>query len=163
MVKSEIDITIRRAGIGDIEDIVALWVKLSGYVNPPHGLEKASPQAPALFRDYISNHLGRDDYILLVAEVEGQLVGFGEGLIQTPHPGFEQEKFVEVYHIYVRQPFRKYHIGRMLLRGIEEWAELHSIRRLFLTVRKKNELGHNFWLRVGFSEHAYFMVKDLPR
>ncbi len=161
MERQASDVIIRRANIDDIEDTVNLWVKFSGYVNLQQGREEYSPKAPSLFRDYILNHIGHDDHILLVAEAGGELVGFAEGLIQKPHPMFEQDDFVELYHIYVRQAYRKQNVGRKLLQGVEEWAQVRSIRRLHLSVRSANELGHRFWLCLGFEDYAHVMHKVL--
>ena len=83
---------------------------------------------------------------LLVAEVDGQLVG----LIQALGRAAARERHVATLVLGVQQSHWGQGISTHLLRALLAWARSAGLRRLELTVQQANERARRVFMRAGF-------------
>jgi aminoglycoside 6'-N-acetyltransferase I len=93
-----------------------------------------------------------DSQLVLVAEKEGRLVGFLEASIRpfvedchTDHVGYLEGWFVE-------PGFRRYGIGRDLVRGAERWARKKGCTEMASDAEVGNDLSLQAHLKLGYEE-----------
>jgi aminoglycoside 6'-N-acetyltransferase I len=93
-----------------------------------------------------------DSQLVLVAEKEGRLVGFLEASIRpfvedchTDHVGYLEGWFVE-------PGFRRYGIGRDLVRGAERWARKKGCTEMASDAEIGNDLSLQAHLKLGYAE-----------
>ena len=75
----------------------------------------------------------------------GEIMGILAGYFNNPSQGFS---FVSAFH--VRIPFRRMHIGRLLMDKAVEISRQGNFKELRLKVDKTNGLGRAFYERYGF-------------
>jgi aminoglycoside 6'-N-acetyltransferase I len=104
-----------------------------------------------------------DSQLVLVAEKGGRLVGFLEASIRpfvedchTDHVGYLEGWFVE-------REFRRYGIGRDLVRGAERWARKKGCTEMASDAEVGNDLSLQAHLKLGYEETSRLvhLRKDL--
>ena len=104
-----------------------------------------------------------DSQLVLVAEKDGRLVGFLEASIRpfvedchTDHVGYLEGWFVE-------PGFRRYGIGRDLVRGAEHWARKKGCTEMASDAEVGNDLSLEAHLKLGYEETSRLvhLRKDL--
>jgi len=115
----------------------------------------------ALFQEYmdidtsrkeaILENLKREDSEILVAEVEGNVVGLGHQIfyIDPLHAG----KCSNILFLYVAEPFRKQGIGMSLLRRMLDSAADRGVLEVHVSTRAENATAIRLYEKSGF-EHA---------
>jgi RimJ/RimL family protein N-acetyltransferase len=124
-------------------------------------------------RETIQHVRATENQTILVAEADGQLVGYIAG-IGGEHGRNRHSVYVVVA---VLQAFSGRGIGTRLFQALETWAVEHAIHRLELTVMMHNERAIGLYEKLGFrregrkrdallvgGEYAdeYLMAKLLP-
>ena len=97
----------------------------------------------------LSRILSKPDQRLLIAEIDGQPVGW---LHVAMAEYIEADPFVLIAGIVVDARYRRKGIGAALLRYAEEWAQERqcSLLRLWSTVTRTS--AHRFYERLGFTK-----------
>ena len=104
-----------------------------------------------------------DSQLVLVAETDGRLIGFLEASIRpfvedciTDHVGYLEGWFVE-------PGFRRYGIGRDLVRGAERWARKKGCTEMASDAEVGNDLSLTAHLKLGYAETSRLvhLRKDL--
>lgn len=138
---------IRKCREEDLSAIIELsneWIKEDitiGYENVKHTFET------------LGNKLG--DYFF-VLEHKGRIVGYTFGEIKlNPTPVFDRdEKYLEIYEIYINQNHRDQGQGKLLIDAIKSEAKQHNVAHLLVgssnkkwhrTVKFYEELGFKMW------------------
>jgi RimJ/RimL family protein N-acetyltransferase len=94
----------------------------------------------------IETMLLEDNSTIFVAELDNHLVGY---MVVTG--GFANRNKHSVYIVIgVREGFTGQGIGTKLFVKLEEWATLHKIHRLELTVMTHNERAISLYRKMGF-------------
>jgi ribosomal protein S18 acetylase RimI-like enzyme len=94
--------------------------------------------------------------LVLLAEDEGEPVGFAFGVLQ---PG----QFVHVNIVYVRPESRRRGATKALLAEFASRAREAGIEHMTLDVATANEVGREVWRRLGFTEWARRLTVPLSR
>ena len=117
--------------------------------------------------DY-KNEIERDNSVTLVAKFESKAIGFlvarliinstiVENFIEILN--IESKKGeVEIYNIAVREDFRGYGIGKMLLEKLFDVAKSQSVGTVWLDVRESNNNAIAFYIGQGFK--VIYIRKD---
>jgi GNAT superfamily N-acetyltransferase len=141
-------VRIRACTPDDIDSVIAL--------------ERHWEQEAIAYGDF--NPMSRETYIsilerfpayFLVAERDGQLVGYIYASVQCDHPVEiipAQEPYVEIEDIYVQSDFRDRDIGGALLERVFEIAEQEGIQRFTVgTLSKETDKILRFYRSHGFT------------
>lgn len=132
---------IRRTGQADVPAVAALSLELW----PSDPLAERAAQFDAALAG------GRG--CLLVAEVDGEAVGFAECAIRTDYvEGTDGGPVGYLEGIYVREAHRRAGVARALLAQWEAWARERGCRALASSCELENTRSLAFHLGAGFRE-----------
>ena len=114
------------------------------------GLAKDCPGAPhwtlATWSQVIDSASIGEQRILLVAESEGELIGFGVVGIAGDE--------AEIESLAVSSAARRQGIGRSLCEALMRWARMRGATRALLEVRVSNHTARALYESLGFQEAA---------
>jgi ribosomal protein S18 acetylase RimI-like enzyme len=122
--ETTVDATVRTATEDDAEAIMSLW---NGYAETLADYDERftiEDGGREKWQSYFTNSLvesSRGD--ILLAEVDGEIVGALEARIIGGHPVFNFGKHGQVYGHYVDESMRGRGVGRALLEAAEEWFQ----------------------------------------
>jgi len=124
---------IRNMDIKDYLQIINLWKNTPGV-----GLNESDDSEKS-----IKLFLEKNPNICFVAESEnGEIIG----TIMAGNDG----RRGHIYHLMVKDEYRKNGIGKKLLEETENGLGKEGIRKIFLVVFKENEIGNIFWENNGY-------------
>ncbi|WP_406255803.1 GNAT family N-acetyltransferase [Streptomyces chartreusis] len=137
------DLRIRTATADDLDAVLALW--------------KTAAEGTSISddRDGVERLVARDPEALILAELDGELVG-------TVIAGFDGWR-CHLYRLAVHPERRRRGIGAALLEAAEERFVRLGGRRGDAMVLKRNEIAHHAWRAAGYTpeEHWRRWVKPL--
>jgi RimJ/RimL family protein N-acetyltransferase len=141
---------IRPAEPSDAPALVAL---LQSVGSEPEGwlLNDANLRSVAAERRYVRSVRRHPDATLLVAEVDGEIVG-RLSLARDPHPS---SAHVADFGITVAAQHRRRGIGTALLAAADEWARDAGIHKLELHVFPHNEAAIGLYEKRGYVREGY--------
>lgn len=122
---------IRAAGPGDLERVLELW----GVARTAHAVTPDTPQA-------LGRLLARDPEALLVAEIEGRIVGALVAAFDGWRGG--------MYRLAVEPEWRRRGIGVTLIREGERRAREAGARRITALVATEDAEARAFWEAAGY-------------
>jgi ribosomal protein S18 acetylase RimI-like enzyme len=102
-----------------------------------------------------------DHILLVVAEIEGQLVGSGYARIQTAKPYLQHERYAYLGFMYVDNEHRGKGINQKIMETLKAWATTHQISELRLEVYAENLSAIKAYEKVGFQKHMIEMRINL--
>jgi RimJ/RimL family protein N-acetyltransferase len=85
--------------------------------------------------------------VIFVADAGDQLAGY----VEAEGGGYRRTRHSAYVVIGVRRAWHGRGVGRVLLGALEEWAHIHGIRRLELTVRADNHRARRLYERAGYA------------
>ena len=124
---------IRTMTMEDYEAVYDLWIHTPGM-----GLNTLDDS-----RDGIGKYLRRNPSTCFVAEEDGTVTG----ALIAGHDG----RRGYIYHLAVRQQYRKRGIGKRVTEAAMEALEKEGIHKVSLVAFKRNDVGNGFWEAQGFS------------
>lgn len=168
------DVLIRTSRPGDGEACAALWRELGTLFTAlnPHtfqvpaaeGLPEWFEEINALFRD-------EENRMLLVAEVDGVLVGSVAATLHEPIDPSGRELQTDlnrcrlhVDSLAVTSEHRRDGIGSALMQAIEEWGLSRGAEVVLLETETNNPMSVPFYeRRMGFRAEAFVFRKEIDR
>ena len=131
-------LTVRGVQPEDAEAVAALSTQL-GYPNTTVDVARRLKSLLPL----------SEDHTILVACLEGEVVGWGESEI-CRH--VQSEPYALLTGLVVKDGVRSAGVGRQLCTAIEDWARTRGIATMRVTSRSTRERAHQFYLRDGYTE-----------
>lgn len=153
-------VTVRRGGKEDFDIICRLWQKMMDYHKEFDPRFAVIPEGQANFRKYLKQIIERDDYLTLVAETEGRVVGYMIGAIFDNPELFIIKRYGFVAEIYVEVELRGRGVGEQLFEKMRRWFSRHKITVFQLNVSYLNKSGINFWKKLGFRDFLQVLWYD---
>jgi ribosomal protein S18 acetylase RimI-like enzyme len=101
----------------------------------------------AAFRDRFENVLATDGHRIVVAEVEGRVVGV---LHMFERPALEKPCEAVVQALVVDSEARSSGVGETLMREAEAWAQNRKLPSVSLYSRDDRTRAHAFYERIGY-------------
>lgn len=95
---------------------------------------------------------------VVVAEMDGQIVGFVAGRVRTLPPYFGSTTVGAISEVFVSEQYRGHRIGERLLEFALKWYEDQQIARVELQVVSGNPGGIRFYRRLGWHDELHQMV-----
>lgn len=149
---------IRPATTSDAPAISRLWEKLVAYhqaLDP--SMPAAAPDGAARYSRRLIDRLGDSHTCVLVAEADGQVVGYVLGVVVDLLPEmFEQQAGGFLADIFVEEAYRGRGVGRALVQALEDWFRDKGLRHFEWHVAARNKSALAFWEAVGGQS---FMVR----
>ena len=147
------DGVIRRATDQDIDRIVELWaehVEFHAELDPRFERRGGSEDG---FADHLRGRLGQEDFLLLVAEVENQVIGFLNGELSNHPPCFTARAHGSIDNLAVSRQWQRHGHGTGLLKESMRWFAERGVPTVELRVLMGNPLAMRFWEKAGFQPY----------
>ena len=144
-------ITVRRAGVEDLDALVPLFDAYRVFYEQPSDLERA--------RTFLSERLSADESVVFIAEAEGEAVGFTQ-----LYPTFSSTRTGPIFtlnDIYVRPEIRGGGVGRALLEAAAEHGRSVGAIRLTLTTARNNSVAQGVYEANGWKRDDVFYTYNL--
>lgn len=156
-------ISIRKANKKDVASVVALNTKITDF---HHTLDKYYPKASEKTEKFVRRYFLKDvrkrNCLTLLAEADGNIVGYYEVLIKKiPHPFIAPDRVGYICDAFIEKEYRRKSIGKKMFDEVMRWFRKHKLKHIELSVHAKNEIGKNAWKKYGFKEDVRKMRLDL--
>ncbi len=156
-------LTIRRAEQRDARALGALGAALmrTHYAFDPQRFLAAGEGAERGYAAFLSSQLEDDDAVVLVAEVDGRVVGY-------VYAGLEPMSWKElrgpagfIHDVLVEDDGRGTGAGTALIEAAIAWLRDHDAARVMLWTAERNEDALRLFARLGFRRTMIEMTRDL--
>ena len=152
---------IRQASEQDILEIIKLVSCLDkqheGY--DPYFSVKENPEK--LMVVHYQKIIESNKDLCLVAEENGQLVGYAFGKIEESAEYYKEEKFGMLNEIFVSEACRKKGIANLMLEKMYSWLRIRGVNHIELEVASPNTLAQSIWQKKGFTTYLHKMRKAI--
>lgn len=158
VVKDQKMLTIRRADIEDLEQIVALRMAFLREAQPD-GLEY-EPEVFDLTHRYVADKLSTGEFLVWLAEEDQQVVGTSGLIFFHRPPTFRNRSDMNAYilNMYTIPERRGRGVATMLLRHIIEYVKTTPVKRISLHA---TQMGMLVYERLGFEDCSGEMTLNL--
>jgi GNAT superfamily N-acetyltransferase len=138
------DPIVRRAQTDDAAGVAELSGVL-GYPVEPESMRRRLTQLGSC-----------EDHVVVVAEMDGQIVGWIHGAEQH---NLVSEGIAEICGLVVANGIRTTGVGRRLVQAVEEWASRRGLVQVSVRSNVLRTESHPFYEKVGYTrlktQHAY--------
>jgi GNAT superfamily N-acetyltransferase len=121
------------------------------------------PDAAEIWLRQLDASLTDDNCLVLVAEVEGQLVGYAVGDLSEAKPMFQHGPYGAIGTFYVTATWRRRGIGRRLVERLLAWFHQRGMPEARVTAWASNPVSNAFWRALGFQPKTIGMNLLLDR
>ena len=148
-------VSIRRAGVDDVEALANYRVRFLSELDARAGHHFEDDETQALkrnLREYFSEAIPSDDFIALLAEYDGKIVGTGAMVVWRRPPryrGLDYGRAGYILNLYTIPEARRKGICTRLLNELIEYAKSLGLKYLHLHA---SEDGIRIYRRAGFAE-----------
>lgn len=151
------DILIRSASIEDLETLKTFEQEVITYERQFASNLKADP---IHYYDLGSLFENEESHII-IAEMDGNIIGSGYALIKASKPYKTPEKFVYLGFMYVIPSFRGRGINGMIIDNLIEWGKAKGHSDYQLDVYAENSYAISAYVKKGFQPYLLNMRLDL--
>ncbi|MFQ6057267.1 MAG: GNAT family N-acetyltransferase [Anaerolineae bacterium] len=151
------EIIVRRARLKDVNDILPLWEEMMRFHAALDPRLEVGPRGVDYMRQVIPDWLRSEACCVLVAEVEGHIVGYIAGRVADNPPIFRLRAYGHVSDICVAPEWRRQGIGRRLYEALREWFKDQGLSVIQLNVAHRNPASQAFWRAMGFEDYLDYM------
>jgi GNAT superfamily N-acetyltransferase len=151
------NIIIRKALAADYQALLALEQKVVEAERPYNQTIKSND---AIYYD-IKNLLIDHDAHLMVAELNGEIIGSGYAQIRRSKQSLKHTRHAYLGFMYVAPKHRGFGINGKIIEQLIEWSKEQGISDLYLDVYDENEAAINAYKKVGFSKSLVEMKINL--
>jgi ribosomal protein S18 acetylase RimI-like enzyme len=144
---------VREAVRQDIDRVVELWaehVDFHASLDPRFERREESGKE---FGSHLGSRLGQEDFLLLVAEVEGEVVGFINGELTNRPPCFVHRAHGFINDLAVSPRWQRRGAGGVLVKEAMAWFHERGAPTVEARVLKTNSLAMGFWRKAGFEPY----------
>lgn len=148
------DILIRRADIGDLENILRLnsdlFKKEHKEFDKSLNLEWTYSEGKKYFEDRIV----KKDGFVEVAEVKGKIIAYICGGISERNFYRKKAKYAELENMFVEESFRGVGIGTKLTKNFINWCKDNKIDYISVTASAQNKQTVDFYRKLDFKDYS---------
>ncbi len=152
--------TIRPGRRDDAAAAARLWVQSAREHTIYDAVYATAPDAEKVMRRFLADLSSSSHSCLLVAERNGEVVGFLSGELREGSPAFKPKTWAAVEDIYVVPDYRSLGIGHALLEECRVWARHKGANGISLQVAAGNTRARKFYEKLGFREVSVYQVKE---
>lgn len=142
----------RRATVGDLDAIVALWREMWDFNAALDARMTASPVANPVQRGWLEDHIEGERSLVLVAQDGRDLVGYALATILENPPIVLHQFYGYVSELSVTAARRRSGVGSLLLDGVHAWFRTKGLPYAEVTASVRNQVSRGFWRRQGYTD-----------
>lgn len=151
-----INVEIREAEIKDLETLKIFEQEIIRYERP---------FAPNLKQDPIEYYdlkklIQRKDAHVIVAIVDGGIIGSGYALVKNSKPYIKPEQYAYLGFMYVSPKFRGRGVNGKIIDSLIDWAKKRKLTEIQLDVYAENTSALNAYKKRGFKPNLLKMRLD---
>jgi len=147
---------VRKAKIKDADNITNLNYLLMKYHEKLDKYYNINKDHSKICSKYVKKLIRSKNALVLVAEVNGKIVGTMYGSIKKRPPVMKVKKFGHLGDAFILKKYRKRGIGGKLTKELMKWFKSKRVEFVELEVDVRNKIGLKSWKRLGFKS---FMIK----
>lgn len=156
---------IRQAKSHDLEELSRLYTEFHEFHvhRVPDRLLRSDSSRIAELQAALQTIIENKDAVILVAEVDGQLVGLGEVYIRedSPNPLRVQHKYGHLQSMIVTEAYRGRGIGARILEAVEQWTKEKSATEVRLDTWEFQDGPLGFYEKHGYNTLRRTLVRRL--
>lgn len=154
-------IKIREAAVRDIPVLRQLQKEFMEYHLAFDSSYKLSLDSNSAFESYAKHLVESKDNHIVIALIDGEIVGFASGGLRKRPPIYRVQKMGCIEMVFVRSEYRHCGIGRALVEDICKWLEKSGVNWVELYVNYLNVETIKSWKSFGFKEFSLAMKRKL--
>ncbi len=150
---------IRKATSGDIKKLSELAGKNMDYhAKIIRSLKlRTNSEVKENYKKYFLEVLRNVNKRVYVADSEGELIGYIEGVVRRGTKYMRYSKEASIRDFFVDKKYRKEGVGRELTDALIKWFKEKKVERIALSVNSENIPAIKFYEKYGFKE----VVKEM--
>ena len=150
---SSAEISVRQAGVEDVEVIAPLFDAYRQFYKCPTDLQRAS--------EYLTSRIGQGESTVFVAfSGDGAAVGFTQ--LYPTFCSLETSPIFVLNDLFVASESRQHGVGRALMNKAEEFGRAQGAVRLELATQKTNVKAQSVYESLGWVRDEVFLHYSLP-
>lgn len=150
---------IRPAGPEDIPGLVDLWIEFMDFHTALDQDYVRSPEAVENWTSYITGKIADENFRVIVAVDQGDLVGHLVATLKEYPPVFTIKSYGFVQEIAVNEKYQRRGVATDLYDAAEEWLLSRGVSRIQINVDSENLASRSFWSSAGFEPHTETLIK----
>lgn len=158
------NLILREARKQDIPVLADLWLELDSHV-AASALDAGKFQKTENYRSFVVRwlgvYLGNVDASVLVADLDGSVVGFVSCQIQVM-PWYQVKRIGLIGPCYVKPLYRRRKIGARLVKQVESWLQEQAVEYVDVVWDHGNQAAEDFWYGIGYHCSQIRASKRLP-
>lgn len=147
----------RKEDVDQISDLVLRLKKLNEEFDPLYTVRQ---EAPEIARKYVSDSLGKEDVITLVAESSGRVVGVVRAEIRS-RIFYEPLIAGVITDLYVLPSYRRKGVGEALISSLAKILKSKGVTLVSAEFPPMNKIAVEFYTSLGFKPLLYVFFKEL--
>jgi ribosomal protein S18 acetylase RimI-like enzyme len=162
-VMSEPRPTIRRASAADLPVLGRLGASLlsAHYAFDARRFMSPDDDSERGYAWFLGQELSNDDVIVLVAELDGEVVGYVYAGIEGQNWRELREEAGFIHDVVVTPEHRSYGVGGLLVEAAADWCRERGMPRVLLWAAEQNTTAQRLFARAGFRRTMVEMTREL--
>ena len=160
-ISKRIIIEIREGRKEDLDGVVDLWQRLAKQHEAMGDEFALRWRSKKDWSDYIRLKYSEISTKLIVAEEEGEVVGFMLCMLSPNAPIFRDRKIGLISDVFVIPQRRRKGVAEKMLAVAVKWFRKNKVRSVQLMVAAKNLEGRTVWRKLGFKPYMLLKRMDL--
>jgi ribosomal protein S18 acetylase RimI-like enzyme len=149
------EVQVRRVAAHDLEAVLDLWEEMMNYHARLDRRFQPTVDAREAFRETLQQWAADESKRVLVAEQQGNVVGYIIGHLAENPPIFELRHYAHVSDICVMPDCRRRGVGRKLFSALRNWLRGQGLSVVQLSVAGRNTVSQAFWREMGFEDFTH--------
>ena len=152
---------VRAAQMGDVDAIRELWKEFFDFHGKNDSFFTRSDDGHEHFGRFFQSCIDKDNYRVIVATADGQVVGYGIAVINQRPPVYKNRRYGYVQDIAVTADYRRRGLGEQMYMDMTDWFDKEGVDCVELYVAASNEVSQLFWGKMGFQALMKRLRKDI--
>lgn len=153
-------VVVRKAVREDLDSVADMIARLKIFNEELNPVFKTIDNVRQKAEEYFLSSLGREEVILLVADIGGEIAGFIRvELVERTF--YEPRLKALITDIYVRPRFRRGFVGHLLVEAASKEARMRGAGMLSAVYPATNYVADQFYKNLGFKQLQVEVYKEL--
>ena len=153
----KVNVNIRKAEIKDLNTLKDFEQEIIKFERP---FDPNLKKDPIIYYDLLEL-IQRKDAQVLIAIVDGKIVGSGYALIKNSLPYKKPKQYAYLGFMFVSPEFRGNRINGKIIESLMDWAKEKKITEIQLDVYAENKIALNAYTKRGFKPDLLKMRMNL--
>ena len=146
------DIIVRKANVKDFTQLIELFLSFYTYIRKIDPSFRLAKNPKEISQKYLRRFIYPKNRNLIVAEKNGELIGFMSLAVTKNSSLFMSQKSGIILEAYVIEKMRKMGVNHLITRMAYSWFKENNVKKVELFVLPGNEIGRKVWEKEGFQD-----------